>query len=127
MFTVQGPGQLKLLQNKSLKHFKKKRRSQSCECQKEKIQTVTEYSLVIVGSGIQMGRWTSDPEDFLKKHKKDLASKKLALFVNCGSAAEKLNPDKPEIAANAKSKYLEEKAAKYNFKPTTLGLFRGYL
>lgn len=90
---------------------------------KEKIQSITEYDLVVVGSGIQMGRWTSEPEDFLKKHHKDLASKKLALFVNCGSAAEKLNPDKPEIVANAKIKYLEEKAAKYNLKPVALGCF----
>jgi hypothetical protein len=47
----------------------------------------------------------------------------VALFVNCGSAAEKLNPDKPEIAENAKTKYLEEKAAKYNLKCTPLGFF----
>lgn len=90
---------------------------------KEKIQSITEYDLIVVGSGIQMGRWTSEPEDFLKKHQKNLASKKVALFVNCGSAAEKLNPDKPEILANAKIKYLEEKAAKYNLKPITLGCF----
>jgi menaquinone-dependent protoporphyrinogen oxidase len=54
--------------------------------------------LIVVGSGIQIGRWTGEPEDFLKKHQKELTSKKLALFVNCGSAAEKLNPDKPELA-----------------------------
>ena len=69
---------------------------------KEKIQSIAEYDLVVVGSGIQMGRWTGEAEKFLKKFKKDLATKKVALFVNCGSAAEKLNPDKPEIAANAK-------------------------
>jgi menaquinone-dependent protoporphyrinogen oxidase len=90
---------------------------------KEKIQSITEYDLVVVGSGIQMGRWTGEPEDFLKKYQKELASKKLALFVNCGSAAEKLNPDKPDIAVNAKTKYLEEKAVKYNLKPVALGCF----
>jgi menaquinone-dependent protoporphyrinogen oxidase len=90
---------------------------------KEKIQSITEYDLIIVGSGIQMGRWTGEPEDFLKKFQKELTAKKVALFVNCGSAAEKLNPDKPEIAENAKTKYLEEKAAKYNLKCTALGFF----
>ena len=90
---------------------------------KEKVQSITEYDLIVVGSGIQMGRWTGEPEDFLKKFQKGLAAKKVALFVNCGSAAEKLNPDKPEIAANAKIKYLEEKAAKYNLNCVSLGLF----
>lgn len=90
---------------------------------KEKTQSIAEYDLVVVGSGIQMGRWTGEPEDFLKKNRRELASKKLALFVNCGSAAEKLNPDKPEVAANARVKYLEEKAAKYNLEPVALGFF----
>jgi hypothetical protein len=47
----------------------------------------------------------------------------VALFVNCGSAVEKLNPDKPEIAAKGKIKYLEEKAAKYNLNCVKLGFF----
>ena len=90
---------------------------------KEKIPSIAEYDLVVVGSGIQMGRWTGEPEKFLKKFKEDLAAKKVALFVNCGSAAEKLNPDKPEIAANAKRKYLEEKASKYDLNCVMFGFF----
>ena len=90
---------------------------------KEKIKSIAEYDLIVVGSGIQVGRWTGEPEDFLKKFQKELAAKRLALFVNCGSATEKLNPDKPEIAADAKTKYLDEKAAKYNLKPVALGFF----
>jgi menaquinone-dependent protoporphyrinogen oxidase len=90
---------------------------------KEKIKSIDEYDLIVVGSGIQMGRWTGEPEDFLKKFRKELATKKVALFVNCGSAVEKMNPDKPEIAATAKTKYLDEKAAKYNLQPVALGFF----
>ena len=90
---------------------------------KEKIQSIIEYDLIVVGSGIQMARWTSESENFLNKFQKELAAKKVALFVNCGSAAEKLNHDKPEIAANAKTKYLEEKAAKYNLNNAKLGFF----
>ncbi|MCW4004788.1 MAG: flavodoxin domain-containing protein [Candidatus Bathyarchaeota archaeon] len=90
---------------------------------KEKIKSIAEYDLIIVGSGIQVGRWTGEPEDFLKKFQKELSTKKVALFVNCGSAAEKMNPDKPEIATNAKTKYLDEKVAKYNLKPVALGFF----
>jgi menaquinone-dependent protoporphyrinogen oxidase len=93
------------------------------DAKKEKIRSIAEFGLVVVGSGIQMGRWTSEPEDFLKKFQKELASKKVALFVNCGSAAEKLNAGKPEILTNAKKKYLEEKALKYNLINASLGLF----
>jgi menaquinone-dependent protoporphyrinogen oxidase len=93
------------------------------DAKKEKVKSIDEYDLIIVGSGIQIGRWTGEPEDFLKKFKNELASKKVALFVNCGSAAEKMNPEKPEVATNAKTKYLDEKAAKYGLKCTGLGFF----
>lgn len=93
------------------------------DAKKEKIKSINEYDLIVVGSGIQMGHWTGEPEDFLKKFQKELTAKKVALFVNCGSAAEKMNPDKPEVAANAKPKYLDEKAAKYNLKCVGLGFF----
>jgi len=79
-------------------------------------------TISIVGSGIQMHRWTSEPEDFLKKHQKELANKKLALFVCCGSATDK---EKPQLAEKAKRIYLEEKATKYKLQPVALGLFGG--
>ncbi|MGD0645868.1 MAG: flavodoxin domain-containing protein [Candidatus Bathyarchaeia archaeon] len=88
----------------------------------EKIKDITEYDLVIVGSGIQINRWTGEPEDFLKKHQKELANKKVALFVCCGSATDKT---KPELAQQARRKYLEEKACKYQLQPVALGLFGG--
>ncbi len=97
--------------------------SKVVDAKKEKIKSIADYDLIVVGSGIQMGRWTGEPEDFLKKYQKELASKKLALFVNCGSAAEKMNPDKPELAQNARTKYLDEKAAKFNLKPVSCGFF----
>ena len=46
----------------------------------------------------------------------------MALFVCCGSATDKT---KPEAAEQARRKYLEEKAAKYNLRPVALGLFGG--
>ena len=89
---------------------------------KENVKDIVEYDLVIVGSGIQMHRWTSEPEKFLKKFQKQLATKKVALFVCCGSATDK---DKPEAAEQARRRYLEEKVAKYNLQPAALGLFGG--
>jgi menaquinone-dependent protoporphyrinogen oxidase len=88
----------------------------------EKVKNVAGYDLVIVGSGIQINRWTGEPEKFLKKFQKQLANKKVALFVCCGSATDK---DKPGAAEKARRKYLEEKAAKYNLHPVALGLFGG--
>ena len=75
---------------------------------KEKVQSVNEFDLIIIGSGIQMGKWTGEAEDFIKKHQKELSSKKVALFVSCGSA----NPlsegeQKEKEMDDAKRKYLE--------------------
>jgi len=88
----------------------------------QKIKDIEPFNLVVVGSGIQIHRWIGEPEDFLKKFQKQLANKKVALFVCCGSATDK---EKPEAAETARRKYLEEKAAKYNLKPIALGLFGG--
>jgi menaquinone-dependent protoporphyrinogen IX oxidase len=93
---------------------------------KDKVKDITEYELVIVGSGIQINKWTGEPEKFLKKFQKELAKKKVALFVCCGSA-EPLDDktDKAKSIETARTKYLEEKAAKYNLQPIALGLFGG--
>ena len=90
----------------------------------EKINSIADYDLVVVGSGIQINKWTGEPEKFLKKFQKELEKKKVALFVCCGSAAQ-TTADQPEVAAKAKRKYLDEKAAKYNLQPVALGFFGG--
>ena len=93
---------------------------------KDKVQSINEFDLVIVGSGIQMGKWTKEPEEFLKRFQDDLSKKKLALFVSCGGA----NPlsegeQKNKEMTEAKRKYLEDKAVEYKVKPITLGFFGG--
>jgi menaquinone-dependent protoporphyrinogen oxidase len=93
----------------------------------EKVKDITEYDLVIVGSGIQINHWTSEPEDFLKKFQKELAKKKVALYVCCGSASQ--TPAEKEKKHDAeeygKRKYLQEKADKYHLQPIALGFFGG--
>ena len=96
------------------------------DAKKEKVQSINEFDLNIVGSGIQMGNWTSEPEDFIKKHQKELSNKKLALFVSCGGA----NPlsegeKKTKEMDDAKRKYLEEKSVELKVNPVTLGFFGG--
>ena len=92
----------------------------------DKVKDIAEYELVLVGSGIQINRWTKEPEKFLKKFQKELAKKKVALFVCCGST-EPLDgkTDKAESIGKARTKYLEEKAVKYHLQPVALGLFGG--
>ncbi|MCW4046144.1 MAG: flavodoxin domain-containing protein [Candidatus Bathyarchaeota archaeon] len=97
--------------------------SRVADAKREKIESVAEYDLIIVWSGIQMGRWTSDADSFLKKYQKEMAGKKVALYVNCGSAVEAMNTNKPGVAEEARKKYLEEKASKYGLSPISFGFF----
>ena len=92
----------------------------------EEVKDIQEYELIIVGSGIQIGKWTNEPEKFLSKFQQELARKKLALFVCCGGATP-LSEGEQKIkeSQDAKTKYLEEKASKYSLKPIALGLFGG--
>ena len=93
---------------------------------KDKIKDITDYGLVIVGSGIKINKWTKEPENFIKKYQKDLAKNKVALFVCCGSAEPiDAKEDKAASIEKARTKYLEEKAAKYHLQPIALGLFGG--
>lgn len=92
----------------------------------EKVNDVAEYELVVVGSGIQIGKWTKEPEKFVSKHQKELAKKKVALFVCCGAAQPIDEKGKDETKMEeAKTKYLDEKAAKYGLQPVALGFFGG--
>jgi len=53
----------------------------------EKVDDISEYELIIVGSGMKIDRWTKEPEKFLKKFKKELTKKKVAVFVSSGVQA----------------------------------------
>jgi menaquinone-dependent protoporphyrinogen oxidase len=82
--------------------------------------SVENYDIVIAGSGIKMGKWTKSTLNFLKKNRKELSNRKVALFVSCGAA----NQEKTK--AEAQEKYLDAVAAKYlDTEPTATGLFGG--
>lgn len=81
---------------------------------------VDNYDLVVVGSGIKMGKWTKNTLNFLKKNRKKLSNRKVALFVSCGAANEEKNK------AEAQEKYLDNVATKYlDSEPISTGLFGG--
>lgn len=92
---------------------------------KEKVQDIAEYELIIIGSGIQIYRWTSKAESFLKRFNRELENKKVALFVSSGAQGLPENDEDPEKIGEARRKYLEEKASKYNLHPISMGLFGG--
>jgi menaquinone-dependent protoporphyrinogen oxidase len=81
---------------------------------------VDDYDLVVAGSGIKMGKWTKNTLNFLKRNRKELSNRRVALFVSCGAANEEKNK------AEAQKKYLDDVAAKYlDTKPIATGLFGG--
>ena len=107
---------------------------------KEKVKDISSYDLIIVGSGMMIEKWTKEPEQFLEKFQKELAAKKLALFISSGAQAiieydkkteefhfgGKTNVLEGEAAiGRAKRKHLEEKAARYNLKPFAMAVFGG--
>jgi len=92
---------------------------------KEKVRDIAGYDLVIVGSGMQMGKWTGTAENFLNKFQKELASKKVAIFVSSGAQALNEYEKKTEEIVKARKQYLEDKAAKYNLQPISMTIFGG--
>jgi len=92
---------------------------------KEKVKDISGYDLVIVGSGMQMAKWTGAAENFLKKFQKELSSKKVAIFVSSGAQALIEYEKKTEEIEKARKQYLEDKAAKYNLHPISMVIFGG--
>ena len=92
---------------------------------KEKVKDISGYDLVIVGSGMQMAKWTGAAENFLNKFQKELSSKKVAIFVSSGAQALIEYEKKQEEIEKAKKQYLEDKAAKYNLNPISMVIFGG--
>jgi menaquinone-dependent protoporphyrinogen oxidase len=91
---------------------------------KEKVKDISPYDLIIVGSGMQMGKWTGEPESFLDQFQKELAARKVAIFVSSAAQALSEYEKKTEEVENNR-KYLEAKAAKYHLQPVSMIVFGG--
>lgn len=92
----------------------------------EKVKDISEYDLVAVGSGIACNKWVNEAEDFLKKFQKELAHKKLALFVSSVKSIVEKEGNTEEVAKMRKAA-LDDKVSKYHLKPITLGFFGGII
>ena len=92
----------------------------------EKIRDVSEYDLIVVGSGMGNCRWASETEDFLKNFRKDFEGKKLALFVSTMITFFEREGKTDDVAKTRKIA-IEDKVAKYGLKPIATGLFGGVI
>jgi len=90
----------------------------------EKIKDISEYNVVVVGSGMAMGNWASEAEDFVKKFHKDLANKKLALFISSLKPVEE-KEGKTALVARIQKVGLDDKILKYQLKPISTAVFGG--
>ena len=90
----------------------------------EKIRDISEYGLVVVGSGLAMGDWASEAEDFVKRFHKDLANKKLAIFISSLKPVEE-KEGKTTRVARIQKVGLDDKILKYQLKPISTGVFGG--
>jgi menaquinone-dependent protoporphyrinogen oxidase len=95
------------------------------DAKKEKIKDISEFELVIVGGGLKMDRWTGESDDFLKNFQKDLAQKKVAIFVSSAMKSLFERQGKTEDLQKIKKSHLEDEALKYQLHPIALGLFGG--
>jgi menaquinone-dependent protoporphyrinogen oxidase len=93
----------------------------------EKVDDISEYELIIVGSGMKINRWTKEPENFLKKFQKELSKKKVVIFVSSAIKAIYDHEENSEELEKAQKKYLDEKAEKYSLKPVVMTIFGGVL
>jgi len=93
----------------------------------EKIKDISEYDLIIVGSGMKMGKWVSEAEDFLKKFQKEFTQKKLALFVSSMITLVEREGKTEEGGVCSARKVTEDIVAEYGLKPITMGFFGGVI
>jgi menaquinone-dependent protoporphyrinogen IX oxidase len=94
----------------------------------EKVKDISEYDLIAVGTGVAMGRWTGEIDDFVKRFEPELAQKKMALFVSTGKfMAERQLEKKPTALEETRKIDIDDKVAKYNLHPISIGFFGGVL
>jgi menaquinone-dependent protoporphyrinogen oxidase len=92
----------------------------------EKIKEITPYDLIIVGTGVQMGKWTGEIEDFLKRFQNELPKKKVALFISSMKTVSEREGKLDDLEKNRKY-IIDDKLPKYNLSPIAIGFFGGII
>ncbi|XHH08238.1 MAG: flavodoxin domain-containing protein [Candidatus Bathyarchaeia archaeon] len=92
----------------------------------EKIKDISPYELIVIGTGLQLGRWTGEVEDFVKRFKIELSKKKVALFISSMKTVLEREGKQEQLAKDRKIE-VEDKIAKFGLNPITVGFFGGVL
>jgi len=92
----------------------------------EKISDLASYELIIVGSGMQMGRWTGEAQDFLKRFQKELSQKKVAIFASTMKSVAEREGKKDDVQKERKMS-IDDIVVKYSLTPISTGFFGGVL
>ena len=92
----------------------------------EKIKDISPYDLIIVGSGMQMGKWTGEAEDFLKRFQNEFAQKNLAIFASSMKSVPEREGKLDDLEKERKM-CIDDIIAKYDLRPVAAGLFGGVL
>jgi menaquinone-dependent protoporphyrinogen oxidase len=94
----------------------------------EKIKDISDYDLIVVGTGVALGKWTGEIEDFVKRFETELPHKKMALFVSTGKfMAERQLKEKPTAVEETHKIDIDDKVAKFGLQPISIGFFGGVL
>jgi menaquinone-dependent protoporphyrinogen oxidase len=96
------------------------------DVQKQNIPDLAGYELVVVGSGMALGNWVGDVENFVKKFQKTLENKKVALFI-CTLKPIEERAGKVDLVARTQKIGLDDKISKYHLNPIMTGYFGGVL
>ena len=82
---------------------------------------LSQYDGILLGSGIQIGKWTKAMSSILEQHGHALKmyAKPLGLYASCGTAGDS---DKAETACND---FVDKIAEKYELTPTVTVAFGG--
>jgi len=91
----------------------------------EKIKDISQFELVIIGSGMKMEMWTSKAKAFLNKFSGELKKMKVAIFVSSGARALMEYKGEHDEIIRITKKYLEDKASKYDLNPIAMTMFGG--
>ncbi len=92
----------------------------------EKINDLSGYDLIVVGTGLSMGNWAGEAEDFVKKFRGDFEGKRLALFLSSLKPVEEKEGRTASVDRIQKVG-VDDKILKYNLKPISVGIFGGVI
>lgn len=87
-------------------------------------QDISNYDLIVLGSGMSMGGWGSEAKDFVEKFQVDFSAKKLALFISSLKPVEEIQGN-TDLVARIRKVGLEDKILKYHLNPIATGIFGG--